>query len=103
MTAFRLKTQGAFQKSEVTGWIMAGPVIFDNKIGFFQESLMKTHLFRAYYLRFDRSGLIVLIKNEILIATGMVWPVSSDNSNKARPQIPYVLDKRSQCQIRKLL
>ena len=39
---------------------------------------MKTHLLRAYYLRFDWSGWIVLIKSEILIATGMVWPVSSD-------------------------
>ena len=28
-------------------------------------------------LGFDRSGLIVLIKSEILIATGMVWLVSS--------------------------
>ena len=64
---------------------MAGPVIFDDKIGFFQESEIKTHLFRAYYLRFDRSGLIVLIENEILIATGMVWPVCSDNSNGERP------------------
>ena len=39
---------------------------------------MKIHLLHAYYLRFDWSGWIVLIKSGILIATGMVWPVSSD-------------------------
>ena len=33
--------------------------------------LLKTHLLRAYYLGFDSCGLIVLIKSEILITTGM--------------------------------
>ena len=32
---------------------------------------------RAYCFGFDWSGWIVLIKSEILITTGMVWPVSS--------------------------
>ena len=39
---------------------------------------MKIHFFRAYYLRFDCSGRRFFIKSEILIARGMVWPVSSD-------------------------
>ena len=39
---------------------------------------MKNHLFCESYLGFLRSGWIVLIKSEILIMTGMVWPVSSD-------------------------
>ena len=40
---------------------------------------MKTHFRCAYYSKFDGSDWIVLIKSEILIATGMVrWPVSSD-------------------------
>ena len=47
-------------------------------ISFFQELLLKSHLLHAYYLEFYRSGWIVLIKSEILIMTGMVWPVSSD-------------------------
>ena len=35
-------------------------------------------LLRANYLGFNISGWVVLIKSEILITTGMVWPVSSD-------------------------
>jgi len=50
----------------------------DNDIGFFKEFLMKNHLLRAYHLRFDWSSCIVLINSEILIVTGMVWPVHSD-------------------------
>ena len=46
-------------------------------ISFFQEFLLKSHLLYAYYLEFDKSGWIVLMKSEILIMTGMVWPVSS--------------------------
>ena len=48
-----------------------------NEMGFFQRVLLKNHLLRAYCSRFDWSGWIVLIKSEILITTGMVWPVSS--------------------------
>ena len=48
-----------------------------NEMGFFQRVLLKNHLLRAYCLGFDWSGWIVLIKSEILITTGMVWPVSS--------------------------
>ena len=39
-------------------------------------------------LGFDWSGWIVLIKSEILIATGMVWPVSSD-----KQKVPLVYKK----------
>ena len=48
-----------------------------SEMGFFQRVLLKNHLLRAYYLGFDWSGWIVLIKSEILITMGMVWPVSS--------------------------
>ena len=51
---------------------------FDNEKCFFPRVLMKNHLFCESYLGFHRSGWIVLIKSEILIMTGMVWPVSSD-------------------------
>ena len=44
--------------------------------GLFSEGLL-FHLLRAYCLGFDWSGWIVLIKSEILITMGMVWPVSS--------------------------
>ena len=62
-----------------TGRLDYGRIIhFDNDIGFFQEFLIKPHLLRGYYLTFDWSGWIVLIKSEFLITTGMVWQVSSD-------------------------
>ena len=38
----------------------------------------------AFKQGFHRSGLIVLIKSEILIITGMVWPVSSETSSLIR-------------------
>ena len=57
----------------------AGPLRqFENEIGFFQEFLLENHLLRAYYLGFDWSGWKVLIKSEVVIATGMVSSVSSD-------------------------
>ena len=62
-----------------TGWPDHCPTSqFDNEIGFFQEFLLKNHLLGTYYLGFDWSGWRVFIKSEIIIATGMVWPVSSD-------------------------
>ena len=61
----------------LTGWIMAGPVLLTMK-RLFPRVFYENHLLRAYYLRFVWSGSIVLIKSEILIAKGMVWPVSSD-------------------------
>ena len=62
-----------------TGWPDHGRTShFDKAITFFQEFLLKTHLLRAYYLGFDISCWIVLMKSEILIMMGMVWPVSSD-------------------------
>ena len=67
--------RGALSKSQ--NW-PAGPVIFDNEIAFFKESFLKNHLLPAYYLGFDWSGWIVLIKSEILVTTRMVWLVSSD-------------------------
>ena len=45
--------KGAFQKSELTGRIIAGPVILTMKNAFFQEFLLKNHLLRACYLGFD--------------------------------------------------
>ena len=72
----------------------AGPLLyhcstsqFENEIGFFQEFLLKDHLLRAYYSGFDWSGRRVLIKREIITATGMVWPVSSDKWKA--PQVPW--------------
>ena len=71
-------TEGAFQESKLTGQIIARPVILTMKNAFFQEFLMKNHLFCESYSGFHRSGWIVLIKSEIRIMTGMVWLVSSD-------------------------
>ena len=51
---------------------------FSNEIGFFQKVLLNKNVFFAFYLEFDLSGRIVLIKREFLITVGMVWPVSSD-------------------------
>ena len=39
---------------------------------------MKKDFLRAYYLGFDWSGWIALIKSTILVTKGMTWPVSSD-------------------------
>ena len=39
---------------------------------------MKNYFLHARYLGFDLSGWITLIKIEILITTGMTWPVISD-------------------------
>ena len=45
--------KGRFPKSELTGRIIAGPVILTMKNAFFQEFLLKNHLLRACYLGFD--------------------------------------------------
>ena len=69
---------GRFPKLR-TGRLGYGPTShFDKEIDFFQEFLIKTHLRRGLYLRFDWSGWIVLIKSEFLITRGEVWQVSSD-------------------------
>ena len=52
-----------------------------NEIGFFQEFL--------------RSGWLVLNKSEILITTGMVWPVSSDNWVNYVPKMFTIFQQRS--------
>ena len=51
---------------------------FDYEIRFFQEFVLNNHFLGAYYLGFDGSSWRHLIKMEILIALGMVWPASSD-------------------------
>ena len=71
-------TQGAFHLSELAGRTITGPVSKQIKSAFSKGSLVKNHLLRAYCLGFDWPGWIVLIRSEILITTGMVWPVSSD-------------------------
>ena len=64
---------------------------FENEIGFFQEIFrLKNVLFRVYYLGFDWSGWRVLIKRETIIATGMVWPVSSDKWKVPFKQFPLM-------------
>ena len=50
----------------------------ENEIGFFQEFLMQNDFLHAYYLGFDWSGWIALIKSKILITKGMSWPGISD-------------------------
>ena len=64
--------------SKSQNWVarrtMTGPVIS-------QEYLLKNRL--LLHLGFDRSSWMVLIKREILITTGIAWPVSSDK-RKAR-------------------
>ena len=55
---------------------------------------LKNVLFRVYYLEFDWSGWRVLIKREPIIATGMVWPVSSDKW-KVPKQFPLMTSRAS--------
>ena len=51
---------------------------------FFPRVFVETPYFlRAGYSGSDRSNWIVLIKSEILIVTGMDWPLSSDKWNGA--------------------
>ena len=45
-------SKGAFHLSELGGRTMAGPVSFENEIGFFQEFLLKNHFPRACYLTY---------------------------------------------------
>ena len=71
-------TKGAFHLSELAGRAITGPVSKQIKSAFSKGFLVKNHLLRAYYLGCDWPGWIVLIRSEILITTGMVWPVSSD-------------------------
>ena len=71
-------TKGAFHLSEFAGRAITGPVSKQIKSAFSKGFLVKNRLLLAYYLGFDWPGWIVLIRSEILITTGMVWPVSSD-------------------------
>ena len=63
---------------------IAGPVILTMKNVFFREFLLKHYLLRTCFLGLSE---LVLIKSEILIMTGMVWPVSSDK--RKAPLLPY--------------
>ena len=65
---------GRFPKSELAGRTCH----FENEIGFFHEFLMKNDFLRAYYLGFDWSDWIALIKSKILITEGNVLALSSD-------------------------
>ena len=62
------------------------------KLAFSKGFFLKNHLLREYYLEFDWSSWIVLIKNEILIMTGMVWPVSSDKCKA--PLVSHIGEER---------
>ena len=77
-TKIRLTREGAFQKSDLTSQIIAGPVILTITNAFSKSFFMNNHLLHESYVGFHQSGWIVLIKSEILIMTGMVWLVSSD-------------------------
>ena len=75
-----VNTWSRLQKSELAGRIMAGPWViltmkkaFSKNFFFNENSSPPCILFKVWLIWW-----IVLIKSEILIATGMVWPVSSD-------------------------
>ena len=71
--------------SELAGRFMAGPVIMTMK-GLFPRVFLKTHdLLRTYFVGFDKSAWIVLVKSEISMATGMAWPVRSDRMERKHP------------------
>ena len=67
----------AFHLTERAGQTTA----LENKIGFFQEVLLKNLLLYVYCLGFDWSGWIVLIKSEIIIdwngLAGQFWQMES--------------------------
>ena len=69
----------AFHLTERAGQTTA----LENKIGFFQEVLLKNLLLYVYCLGFDWSGWIVLFRNKFLISTVLVWPISSDKMESA--------------------
>ena len=51
---------GVFHLSELAGWTSQ----LANEIDFFQKVLLKNHLLHAYFLGFDWSGWIALIKSK---------------------------------------
>ena len=63
-------------------WLFARLIVFPRqmqmKAAFFKGFLLKKLSPSSIILRIWLIGWTVLIKSEILIATGMVWPVSSD-------------------------
>ena len=60
----------------------------NNKIGFFQEVLLKSHLLCVWYFGFGWSGWLILITSEILIIIGICWPVSSDKWKAPLVRLP---------------
>ena len=68
-------TQGAFQKS--ASWTIAGLVILTMKNAF-TKKFLATKTLLCIPVTTIRSDEVVLIKSEILIGTGTVWPVGSD-------------------------
>ena len=75
--------------SELAGRTIAGPVILIMENAFFQEFSLKHHFLRACYLGSDWFDWIVLIKSEILILTGMVWVVNSNDQSSRRNEIGF--------------
>lgn len=59
--AYKDKSWDAFQKSEMIGRIIAGPVILTMRSAFSKGFLLKNHLPPALFLGFDLSGWRVLI------------------------------------------
>ena len=80
-----VSTWSPLQKSELAGRIMAGPwVILTMKKAFSKNFFfMKIHLLHAYYLRFDWSGWIVLIK--VRFSLRREWSGQSVLTNGKRP------------------
>ena len=67
------EAKDAFQRSELAGRTMAGPVILRENRLLLREFAEKPSP-PAYYLGLDWSDWIVLIKSEIPNTTGMIWP-----------------------------
>ena len=71
------KTKGAFQKSELAGRTMTGPVILTMKSAFSKSFCWKTISFvHAIQDFIAGSGWTVLIKSEIFVTTGMAERVT---------------------------
>ena len=78
LTPWHREAWGSFPKVRTSRLDHGRTSHSENEIGFFQEFLMQNDFLRAYYLGFDWSGWIALIKSKILIMKGMSWPGSSD-------------------------
>ena len=74
----KMYSKGAFHLSELANWTIARPVSLITKKAFFQELLQKTISFVHTIQDLTDLAEEVWLLREIIIATGMVWPVSSD-------------------------